>query len=384
MRRYRKSKMKHFFRILIVCSLLAGMLSPTFAAGDSSSAASETEQTVSVSTAAEPGSSEAHEAQDGSEPVSENPETSSAMQLPANASSDSSDLSLPQSSDAVDSITKTESEPPVYSEETPGAFEWKFENQKWYCYSQGAKLKGCGWVEMADGRLYYLLETDECAAGLYEVDGKWYYFNNAMQKNWQQIEGKWYYFDEETGEQVHGPGWVDMSDGRRYYLLETDECAVGWYRVDGTWYYFGNSVQKQYGWQLIEGKWYYFDGETGEQVHGPRWVDTSDGRRYYLLETDECATGLYEVDGKLYYFDNSAQKGWHKIDGEFYYFSQEDGARVLMYGWQQIEGKWYYFDEETGEQVHGPRWVDMSDGRKYYLLETDECAVGWYRVDRCV
>ena len=268
------------------------------------------------------------------------------MQLPANASSDSSDLSLPQSSDAVDSITKTESEPPVYSEETPGAFEWKFENQKWYCYSQGAKLKGCGWVEMADGRLYYLLETDECAAGLYEVDGKWYYFNNAMQKNWQQIEGKWYYFDEETGEQVHGPGWVDMSDGRRYYLLETDECAVGWYRVDGTWYYFGNSVQKQYGWQLIEGKWYYFDGETGEQVHGPRWVDTSDGRKYYLLETDECATGLYKVEGAWYYFKNSVQKGW---------FTDSDGNQR-------------YSNPTTGELNAAPGWY-VIDGRNCYLLQ---------------
>ena len=163
---------------------------------------------------------------------------------------------------------------------------------------------------------------------------------------WQQIEGKWYYFDEETGEQVHGPRWVDMSDGRKYYLLETDECAVGWYRVDGTWYYFGNSVQKQYGWQLIEGKWYYFDGETGEQVHGPRWVDTSDGRKYYLLETDECATGLYKVEGAWYYFKNSVQKGW---------FTDSDGNQR-------------YSNPTTGELNAAPGWY-VIDGRNCYLLQ---------------
>nr|WP_302305387.1 SpoIID/LytB domain-containing protein [Ruthenibacterium lactatiformans] len=221
-------------------------------------------------------------------------------------------------------------------------YDWQQIEGKWYYFDEntGEQVHGTQWITMEDGRKYYLTEDDSCAVGWYKVENTWYYFGNSVQLKygWQEIEGKWYYFDESTGEQVHGPQWVIMEDGRKYYLTEDDSCAVGWYKVENTWYYFGNSVQLKYGWQEIEGKWYYFDESTGEQVHGPQWVIMEDGRKYYLTEDDSCAVGLYQIDDIYYYFRNSLQTGWFTdLDGNQRYANAMSGELNKEAGWYIVD-----------------------------------------------
>jgi len=98
------------------------------------------------------------------------------------------------------------------------------------------------------------------------------------------------------------------------------------------------NAERQYDWQEIEGKWYYFDESTGEQVHGPQWVIMEDGRKYYLTEDDSCAVGLYQIDDIYYYFRNSLQTGWFTdLDGNQRYANAMSGELNKEAGWYIVD-----------------------------------------------
>ena len=201
---------------MLLCVLSLGVIFPTFAAEDASRVTSESASSSSASATQSSSDHSALPETPSSGSAGEGKGTAEAQRKDENSTGSSKSESEPET--ASDFPLRNEAGTPVHKEGTPGQFEWKQEDQKWYCYSEGTRLDGDSWVEMSDGRRYYLLETDECAVGWYRVDGTWYYFANSVQPKygWQQIEGKWYYFDESTGEQVHGPRWLEMSCGGRY------------------------------------------------------------------------------------------------------------------------------------------------------------------------
>ncbi len=332
---------------------------------------------------------------------------------------------LPENADAPSKLPAQADNAAPEKEDPPRRnITWEQKDAKWYAIDTDTSemLQGPAWIRDQAGALYYLQEDHTPAKGWKRVDGLWYYFASAVtaQSGWNEIEGEWYYFDPKTGLQMRGPQWIEAND-KTYYLTETGACAKGWKRIDGEWYYFGMSMHPRKDWYEIEGKWYYFDPKTGRQVHGPRWLEFDDGRKYYLTEEDYAATGQQEIDGEMYYFSTSAQKGWREIDGKWYYYDPEsaklqkgprwlefengkkyyltaegyaatgrmqiDGEEYYLntsarYGWYQFDDKWYYYAEDTSKLVHGPGWVTMpKTGSVYYLTPEDHAATGYTQVD---
>lgn len=94
-------------------------------------------------------------------------------------------------------------------------------------------------------------------------------------------------------------GWVCLEDqGWKYE--EQDGYASGWREINGSWYYFDDAGLMQTGWiQAKEDQlWYYLDLETGAWVRRPALNDTSVVK---LLENEIMRAGYYQhEDGEVY------------------------------------------------------------------------------------
>ena len=50
--------------------------------------------------------------------------------------------------------------------------------------------------------MYFLPDYTFISGQFYQIDGKWYYFDEygTYKMSWYEIDGKWYYFDMKYGE----------------------------------------------------------------------------------------------------------------------------------------------------------------------------------------
>ncbi|MCC8128292.1 MAG: CHAP domain-containing protein [Clostridiales bacterium] len=84
-------------------------------------------------------------------------------------------------------------------------------------------------------------------------------------------------------------GWVEESDGWRYYLGNTGECVKNdWYEDEGKWYWFdGSGLMVTNVWYLYHDNWYYL-GADGAMVKGQL---TADGKWYIMDDDGAMITG---------------------------------------------------------------------------------------------
>ena len=180
-----------------------------------------------------------------------------------------------------------------------------------------------GWIN-ADNAVYYARE-----------DG-------ALVRSFQQIDGATYYFFNDSYRMAKG--WVNMAQGKLYFLPSSGAMATGLCTVDGTVRYFaadgvmqiglvtdgettylfdGDGAQLT-GMQNVDGRDYYFDPETGAMATG--WVTSEDGTRY-CGQNGEVCIGWTDIGGTMYYFRSTGVMvtGDVPIDGKIYRFG-DDGA----------------------------------------------------------
>jgi len=110
--------------------------------------------------------------------------------------------------------------------------DWQKIDYKVYYFDANGIMKTSSWIQSTS-------------------TGKWYYVgaDGVMYAGWHQIEGYWYFFNDATyrGDGVIGEmltGWLTISD-YWYYLYPTTtttvtkgQMAVGWVQVNSKWYYF--------------------------------------------------------------------------------------------------------------------------------------------------
>lgn len=287
--------------------------------------------------------------------------------------------------------------------------QWFMQRDDWYYAKE-------------DGSLY----TD----GIYEINGKKYYFYGNGRMGTGLIShysggSNTLYIADDSGV-LYSAGWVEMgsdwyyikSDGTGarsqwisdyYYVDHNGAMVTGSQLIDGVYYYFDNSGCLVYsassgtaGWQFNNGYWYYFN-EDGTPADG--WVDS-----YYFehgkmltnaLITDWESNTTYYVGPEGYYITNGwyyakcsdmafystdiyynynwiyvdangvvSQDTWEYIDGNWYYF---DGSNMVTYGPMEINGINYWFDKNgvclnpDGTGSFGG-WTYM-DGNWYYFDE---------------
>jgi len=241
------------------------------------------------------------------------------------------------------------------AEEEPGVDEdWSGENVG----TDGAETPKGGYdfpVDAYGNRYYIDPGTGYRHTGWLLLEGLWYYFwsDGTLATGWVYLSGDWYYFDLDTG--IVHRGWIETSDGNRYYMRPEDGIEQKyWRQIDGYWYYFGSDGKMCRGWNLAnDGYWYYFE-DSGIVHRG--WIETSDGERYYMRPSDA-----------------TEQKGWCKIDDYWYYFGN-DGKMCV--GWQLIGGYKYYFYKQTDDGPWGANAADVViDG--YYVNPSGYTSASW-------
>lgn len=187
--------------------------------------------------------------------------------------------------------------------------------------------------KVVDGNTYYYLEDGSMAMGLYEIDGKYYYFSthtgimrtgnytvNPLNSNGLLNAEATFYFDKTTGAaDIPDNSGFKVVDGNTYYYLKDGSMAMGLHKIDG--------------------KLYYFSTHTGIMRTGDYTVNPLNSNGILINET-------------TYHFDETTgaavlteEAGFKVVDGNTYYYF-EDGTMAL--GLQKIEGKYYYFSTHTG------------------------------------
>ena len=167
------------------------------------------------------------------------------------------------------------------------------------------------------GRRYYLDENGNKAIGPKEINGAWNYF-------------------DDYGEQVKDR----FAPNGRYYDKDGKQVDFGtnrYFELNGEWYYAGNDGAILKGPQTIDGVKVYFD-QGGVQVKGYFVKDSTDkNERYYDKDSGALATNQYIIAYNPYRHRNER------------YYVNDQGIRLT--GPQTIDGKQVYFDKYEGCQV---------------------------------
>lgn len=216
-----------------------------------------------------------------------------------------------------------------------------FKGKRYWTNADGSL--NSGWLSFGNWKLYFKPDSFEGAAGVTEIEGKLYLFN-------------------ESGNFCTGSGAVDI-DGKRYFFNTDGTVKTGWITI-GPWtlYYSPTTGAAATGITAIEGKTYLFDG-NGIWVTGKGIIDYN-GERYCFGDDNVVITGWFSFNGWTLYFDTktaAAAKGFKSIDGNTYYF---DSNAIMRTGLSVINGQQYYF-YDTGIMARNA-WVTIG-GQRYYF-----------------
>ena len=142
-------------------------------------------------------------------------------------------------------------------------------------YKNGKVLTG--W-QTIDGDRYYFSKQGFMQTGWQVIDGSYYYFsaNGVMLTGWQKYDTAWYYLDPDTGKMV-ADGLYEI-DGKSYYFYDWGGMAYNfWYQTESGWYFFGgDGAMKKAGWIQWDGNYYYLTASGRMAVN----TTTPDG--YYV------------------------------------------------------------------------------------------------------
>ena len=240
-----------------------------------------------------------------------------------------------------------------------------------------------------------------------DQDGKTvkvYYKDGEIQKGVQVIEDKLYFFDEETGALVDKTGWVNDSQGNRYYVSTDATLTTGWFQLSGNKYYFDPETGavkqsevftvsgKQYiassngscvtkvGWYKLDSDYYYVESTAGSLKSG--WL-SSGSKWYYLDASDNCrmrANEVFKINGTSYVAKASGEcpsNSWVKIGSDWYY---TNGSCAVRTGWLSSGGKWYYLDPNNNGRMMANE-VFKVNGTSYVAKASGECpSNSWVKV----
>ena len=174
-----------------------------------------------------------------------------------------------------------------------------------------------------DGKVYAFTEYGSIASGLYEADGKRYYF------------------DPKTAEALN---IITTVNGKLYYFRADGSLFTGSEAYQGQTRNFANGIEKKTGIVKENGAIRFYT-DNGE-MFTDGWIDLR-GRTYYFYPNGKAATGLTTIDGSLYFFDGegvAACEEFKKIDGITYYFGVDNAAAS---GLIWLGDDLYYFYPDT-------------------------------------
>jgi len=182
---------------------------------------------------------------------------------------------------------------------------WKNIDGKLYYVTKDGIVHKKGWFKEKDENPnntndyeYYLDKDYAATIGWKEIEGLWYYFNEAgiKQTGWNLINYNWYHLNEEG---IMEKGWIKV-DRNKFYLNDEGIMTQGKKYIDDKWYFFGTTGILQTGIYGYKGKEYYSnnDGIMGAN----EWIKTTTSK-YYVKADSSLATGNAIIDNVMEKFD---------------------------------------------------------------------------------
>ena len=235
-----------------------------------------------------------------------------------------------------------------------------------------------GWVKL-NSKWYYLEDGQAYCGDIYEIGGKYYYFdwNGAMydvpgpQMIYPDSYGSfcayvntdgtlkqnaWYY--EKTG--AGGPGWT--------YYDDICEKARGPMQIGGKWYYFNvdgimvtnDVVDTDVGVMVFDKNGY------GTPING--WFQHPVTKKWLYAREGHLLTGFQTIGTQAYFFHHNGIMAastyvYNDYDNNWYAFDA-NGAMYRTPGWKSVDGGWVYVFDNSGMLYEG--WLELG-GTLYYL-----------------
>ncbi|WP_242458620.1 glucosaminidase domain-containing protein [Weissella confusa] len=270
---------------------------------------------------------------------------------------------------------------------------------RWYFFNRGAQVRDAWWyVPSTDGWYYFSKEDGTAKLGLQVIDGKTYYFDSAtgkqLRNSWMQVNGKNYYFGSDGVARI---GLQKTDKGIVFIKDDFTTVKSAWWNVNGDWYYFGSDGYAVTNLNKIDNQWYFFD--AGKQVRGKWWyVPSTDGWYYFNGSDGTAKVGAQTIDGEKYFFnvDSAIQvrNQIQMIGSDDYYFgsdgrAQKTGFLTLASGYRFLENyvvvknKWWNYDGAWYYfRDNGVAAMDLTklDGKWYFFYTGRQVRRGWWYV----
>ena len=243
-----------------------------------------------------------------------------------------------------------------------------------YTFGEDGKMVR-GLIETEDGLCYYL-NGKPAAAGLYNIDGD-YYFVKA--NGICSVNEKRY-------------AWAtncDLPVGE-YTFGEDGKMLNGVVEIDGTKYLYVNGRTATKGLFEIDGDYYYSYWGGVLRTDGKYWVDTTycdlpANANYTFGPDGKMYNGVVDIDGTLYLYINglTSRCGLFEIDGDYYYaywggVIKTDGKYWVDTTYCDLPANANYTFGPDGKMYNGV--VDI-DGTKYLYINGLTSRCGLFEVD---
>ena len=252
----------------------------------------------------------------------------------------------------------------------------------------------------ADGKI--LFET-----GVFEEDGKLYYYENGKRTNGGLIEymGDYYYFISGDTALLNKTAWVGRTNGLvevgTYRFDETGKMirTTEVVNEDGIYYYYRDGIRAlNAGMILYNGDYYFIDGYGMAVVNRTLWTSHTNGLKpagdysfdaegkmirhngvvdgYYYVDGVKTAAGLVQFNGHYYYATSGGkvfanQSAWISATNGLLstgtYRFDADGKILFETGVFEEDGKLYYY--ENGKRTNGG--LIEYNGDYYYFISGD-------------
>ena len=219
-----------------------------------------------------------------------------------------------------------------------------------YSFGSDAKmiLKNGKYEE--DGKLYYYENGARVKKGAVMIDDDIFYFS----MKYYALEDGQYYIVEEMTNGLFPAGYYNIKDHK--VVMKN-----GIYEEDGKLYYYENNVKKKAGAVKVGDDIYYFSMKYYAFDDGQYYIveEMTNGlfpAGYYNIKDHKVVmkNGIYEEDGKLYYYENNVKKkaGAVKVGDDIYYFSMK---------YYSLEDGRYYIVEEMTNGLFPAGYYNIKD-----------------------
>lgn len=255
---------------------------------------------------------------------------------------------------------------------TMAAQGWVYENSAWVYYNSSGYKVYNEWQAGADGYYRYIGSNGTMSTNAWVDNDNYYVDSNGIMiySTWLQVPNDysdsgytWYYFNS-TGKAIKNQ-WYEI-DSKWYNFDDSGEMQTGW--LEDGMYYSGSDGAMRTGWQYLypedydedDYAYYYYPFE--EEEDGKNWYYFSSNGKKVVPDTDDDEIKQKLIGGVYYCLDETGamMTGWVCITGDesddITDYRYVDDSGQIRTGWYSVEPP----EDLSGEYVYEVEWFYFS------------------------